>query len=129
MSLADTSLALANACDHLSEWITGLRNGANWQETDDQGAKLDQVQSSLGDEADALRTAGVSALLEGSTAALNQINSAVTQIQTLNQQIAQFNQIVSLVTTVVALAGNAASGNLSGIVNGAVSVISQIQKL
>src|SRR5271155_5209727 len=129
MSVADASLNLANACDALSDWISAMRHRPDWQEDADQASSLDKVEASLSDNADSLRTAGVSALLEGSTAALNEINNAAGQIKALNQQIAAFNQIVGLVASVVSLAGNAASGNLGGIVTDAASIVSQIQKL
>jgi hypothetical protein len=129
MALVDTSYDLAAACDALANAITNQRNAKGYTETSGEAATLDHLVSSLRDEADNLRTAGVAASLEAATSPLADINNAATEAKSAVANLNTANQMITFAGSLLSLAAAAASGDLGGIASSAAAVVSEVGQL
>ena len=129
MGLADTSFDLADACVASIQAINIQRGSPGYTETGGQTATLDHLVSSLEDEADNLRTAGVAALLESAAASLAQIKNATTQAKAAVANLKTADQMITLAGSLISLAVAAASGNLPAIGTSSAAVISEAIQL
>ena len=129
MSLADSSFDLADACDQLTLAIANLRNAPSWTESPGETVTLNQLTSSLGDEADNLRTAGVAATLENANSALAAVNDAATRAKGAVTRLKRINEAITLAGSVLSLAAAAAIGDIPGIAKSAQAVVSEVVQL
>jgi hypothetical protein len=129
MALADTSYNLAAACDALANAITQTRNAKGYLETAGEGATLDHLTSSLRDEADQMRTAGVAASLESANAPLADINDAIVQTKQAVANLQTANAMITFAGSLLSLAAATATGDLGGIASSAGAVISEVRQL
>ena len=129
MGMASTSFDLADACDAMVDGLNAARNATDYTETGGQAATLDHLTSSLEDEANNLRTAGVAASLESMNSALVSINSATAQAKAALSKLKKANDMITLAGSLLALAAAAASGNVPAIATAAAGVVSEVGQL
>ncbi|WP_322033237.1 hypothetical protein [Paraburkholderia sp. J76] len=129
MTLAETSFDLADLCDSMADEITTARSAVGYTESLGQGATLDHSVSSLRDEADAMRTAGVAASLESADAAIAQLNDATSQANDAVSKLKEANEMITVAGSLLVLAAAAATGNILGIATGAAALVSEVKEL
>ncbi len=129
MGVADTSFALADACDALANAITDARNAPHWLETPGQAALLNSKIATLRSQAGTARTTGVAASLESAAPLLTSIGQAAAQAKAAAGLLKQVNAVITLAGSLLSLAAAASVGDISQVERSASAVFAEADAL